>query len=181
MDYFSEKLPSIALVVVETGEEPSLHSHVLPVHCHIEFLKDSGCCKRSRAFNLGFEVFEPSKDFFIFLDSDICLTREDIKANLLKCREYDFASSFSEIFDLNEEDTLKILDDNMRWDYNGMYHSRKKADICNASCIFTRRGMRLIGGWEESDDQEAGLTSKKVRPLLRVYDSPNPARRLFHG
>lgn len=179
VDSFSEKLPSIALLVVEQAEEPSLSS--LPAHCHIEFLKDSGCCKRSRAFNLGFEMFEPSKDFFIFLDSDICLTREDIKANLLKCREYDFTSSFSEIFDLNEEDTLKILDNNMRWDYNGIYHPRKKADICYASCIFTRRGMRLIGGWEEPDNQEAGLTSKRVRPLLRVYDSPNPARRLFHG
>ncbi|MCI0558612.1 MAG: glycosyltransferase family 25 protein, partial [Nitrososphaera sp.] len=181
VDYFSEKLPSIALLVVETGEEPSLNPQVLPAHCLLEFLKDSGCCQRSSAFNLGFEMFAPSKDFFIFLDSDICLTREDIKANLLKCREYDFASLFSEIFDLNEEDTLKILDDNMRWDYNGIYHPRKKANICHAACIFTRRGMRLIGGWEESDDQEADLTSKKVRPLLRVYDSPNPARRLFHG
>jgi glycosyl transferase family 25 len=178
-DYFSSTLPGVALLVVEQGEEPGLNSNVLPSYCRLEFLKDSDS-KRSRAFNLGFEMFEASKDFFVFLDSDIFLTRDDIKANLLKCREYDFASSFSEICDLNREDTLKILDNDMRWNYKGNHHTRRKENICQSSCIFTGRGMRLTGGWEETDDLEANLTSKRVRQLLRVYDSPNPARRLFH-
>jgi hypothetical protein len=181
VEYFSEKLPSLALLIVEQGEEPSLDLNILPAHCHLEFLKDPGYCKRGRAFKLGYQMFERSKDFFLFLDSDVFLTREDVIANLLKCRENDFASSFSEICDLNEADTLKILNNDTRWDYAGNYPRRKKTDVCESSCIFTNRGLRLIGGRGETDDREASLTSKRVRQFLRVYESPNAARRLFHG
>lgn len=180
LSHFTENLPSVSLLVVEQAEEPGLHRNVLPAHCRLEFLQHAGRDQRSRAFNLGFKIFEPSKDFFIFLDSDIFLTREDIKANLLMCREFDFASSFSEVCELNEVDTRKILDNDLRWGYNGNYHFRRKPDICHSSCIFTGKGMRLIGGWEEADEQAASLTSERVSQLLKVYHSPNPARRLFH-
>ena len=135
--------------------------------------------ERSRAFNLGFQKFEHEKDFFLFFDSDVFLTREDIRANLLKCRDYDFATGFSEICDLNEEDTRRILNDDVRWNYqeNGR-RDRKKTDICESFCVFTKRGMHLIGGWENGDDERSSLTSKKAEQLLRVYSSPNCARRL---
>lgn len=184
VDYFCRYLPSVALLVVEQADEASLNPSELPARCRLQVLKDSGCDKRGRAFNLGFEMFEPSKEFFIFLDSDVFLSRDDIKANLLMCREYDFASSFSEIRNLNEAETRQTrdtLNHEKRWDRNTTYSPRKKPDVCHSSCIFTRRGMSLIGGWEEADDQATSLTSKRVRQLLRVYDSPNRARRLFQG
>lgn len=180
-NYFSQNLAGIAMLVVGQAENPSLNSELLPPNCRLELLNDSGHLKRSRAFNLGFEMFAPSKDFFIFLDSDIFLTRDDIKANLLMCREYEFASSFSELCELNEEDTMKILNNNMRWDYNGNFHPRQKVDICDSACIFTKTGALKMGSWEETDDQETSLTSKKVRQVLNLYDSPNRARRLFRG
>ena len=154
IEYFAAKLPSVSLVVVEQDE-------------------------RSCAFNLGFQKFEQQKDFFLFLDSDVFLTREDIRANLLKCREYDFASGFSEICDLNEEETMRIVNNDVSWNYkeNGR-QDRKKTDICQSFCIFTKSGMHLIGGWENGDDERSSLTSKKVEQLLKVYPSPNCARRL---
>lgn len=157
IDYFAAKLPSVSLLVVEQDE-------------------------RSRAFNLGFQKFEHQKDFFLFLDSDVFLTREDIRANLLKCREYDFASGFSEICDLNEEDTMRILNNDVRWNYkeNGE-RDGKKTGICQSFCVFTKSGMHLIGGWENGDDERSSLTSKKAEQLLRVYSSPNGARRLSDG
>ena len=157
IDYFAAKLPSVSLLVVEQGE-------------------------RSRAFNLGFQKFEHQKDFFLFFDSDVFLTREDIRANLLKCRDHDFATGFSEICDLNEEDTRRIVDDDVRWNYqeNGL-RDQRKTDICESFCIFTKRGMHLIGGWENGDDERSSLTSKKAEQLLRVYSSPNCARRLSDG
>ena len=181
VNYFSEKLPSVALLVVEQGETPTLEHNEIPGNGQLEFLKVSSSCERSGAFNLGFQMFERRKDFFLFLDSDIFLTREDIRANLLKCREYDFASAFSEICELNEEDTVRILNNDLRWDYQGNCRGRKKGDICQFSCVFTTSGMRIIGGWENRDDQRSSLTSKSVRRLLRVYNSPNTARRLFAG
>jgi hypothetical protein len=187
-DYFQQKLPSVALLVVEQGDEPSVAANVLPPHCRYLLLEDPGdnnssSSGRSRAFDTGFEQFESSKDFFIFLDSDVFTPREDIKANLLKCREYDFVSSFREIWDLNERDTQRIVNNDMRWDYNGNYQPRAKDDICSSCCIFTKRGMHMVGGWDQAGSQqgEEGRLSLKVKQGLRIYQSPNPARRLFHG
>lgn len=156
IDYFAEKLPTVSLFVVEQDDE------------------------RSCAFNLAFQMFEHTKDYFLFFDSDVFLTREDIRANLLKCREYDFASGFSEIFDLNEEETLRIINDDVRWNHQDSRRGRKTTDVCESFCVCTKRGMQLIGGWENGDDERSSLTSKKVRQLLSVYSSPNRARHLFH-
>lgn len=179
--YITEQLPSVAMLVVEQGEEPALTSSDLPDQCQLRFLKDAGDHLQNHAFNLGFEVFKSIKDFFIFLDGDVFLTREDIKANLLKCREYDFVTLFNRICDLNEHDSLRILNNDLRWDYNGNYHPVQKSGICQSSGIFTNRGLQRSGGWQAPDDQDAQHTSIKVSELLKVYESPNSARRLFNG
>jgi GR25 family glycosyltransferase involved in LPS biosynthesis len=173
-DYFHKKLPTVSLLVVEQSDGPRLAPEALPPGCRHLFVQDGG---RGRAFARGFEMFERDKEFFVFLDDDVFLTREDIKANLLKCREYDFASGFREIWDLDEADTRRILRDDLRWDYNGDYRPRPKRDACGSICVFTKNGMLTVGGWDESD----GATSEKVAQRLKVYDSPNPARRLCHG
>ncbi len=179
--YFAEKLPTVDLFIVTQGAEPTLNQAELPPNCHFQFLTEPNGYARSRAFNLGFEMFERSKEYFLFLDSDIFLTREDIRANLIKCRENDFASSFSEICDLSETDTLRILNDDVRWDYRPNYRRRRKIDVCQSSCVITNRGMRIIGGWQETNDERECRTSTRVRERLKVFESPNRARRLFHG
>jgi len=127
------------------------------------------------------EMFGASKEFFVFLDGDIFLTREDIKANLLKCREHDFASAFRAICELEEDDTLRLLGNDDRWNYNGKYEPRRKKDLCDSSCIITRRGMRALGGWPETNGRTATDMSTRVEQSLKVFDSPGVARRLFHG
>jgi len=181
IEHFAEKLPRIALLIVEHGEEPRLDRHRLPDSCRVEFLKDAGGRQRSAAFDLGYSMFERSKDFFLFLDSDVFLTREDIIANLLMCREYDFASAFSELCALDENDSLKLLGNDTRWDYQSNYPRRAKADICASACVFTNSGLRRIGGWGGKDEREGNLTSDRVRQHLRVFESPNPARLLSNA
>jgi GR25 family glycosyltransferase involved in LPS biosynthesis len=181
LECFSGSLPSIALLIVEQGAEPQLDRKRLPSSCTVQFLKDAGCGKRSEAFDVGYRMFGRSKDFFLFLDSDVFLTREDIIANLLKCREFDFASSFSELCVLNKEDTTKLLTNNTRWDYKSNYSHLKETDVCEYACVFTNRGLRLIGGWGGRGDRDGNFTSNRVRQRLRVFESPNLARRLFQG
>ena len=156
LDYLSQKLPTVTLTVLERG-----HSN--------------GSQKR------GVEAIDSGKDFFLFLDSDVFLTREDIIANLLKCRDYDIASSFLEIYDLNERDTLRILNGDLRWDYDSAYPVRKKASLCDSGCIITRTGMNLVGGWAEFSSQSENQLSPRMEEMLRVYHSPNRARRLSPG
>ena len=184
VNYFSRLLPSISLLVVDREDDPAVKKCALPENCDVVFVPTNGNGNgfRSRAFNLGFERFSSGKEFFIFLDSDLFLTREDVRANLLKCRDHDFVSACSEIWDLNDSDTARIVNNDLRWnyDYNGRYQPQIKTHLCQSACFLTRRGLEIAGGWDELDDEQGRLTSERVTRLLKVYQSPNPARRLFH-
>lgn len=175
VDYFSRQLPAIALLVVNQGDLPVVDKAALPPGCDVLFAPT-----RSRSFNLGFELFSSQKEFFIFLDSDLFLTREDVRANLLRCQDHDFASACAEIWELDHGDTTRVINNDLRWNYNGTYQPRIKAEICQSGCFVTKHGFERAGGWDENDNDEGRLTSERVNRLLKVYQSPNPARRLFH-
>jgi GR25 family glycosyltransferase involved in LPS biosynthesis len=181
LESFAQKLPAITVLVVEQGEKPLLDPDRLPTPCTVKFLNDDGGDNRSGAFDLGYDMFKNSKDFFLFLDSDVFMTREDIIANLLKCREFDFATALSELCALNEDDTAKLLSNDTRWDYTANYPQRKKTDACEAACFFTNRGLSRIGGWGGRDNRDGRLTPNRVRERLRIFESPNHARRLYQG
>jgi hypothetical protein len=181
IDYYARKLPAVTLLVVEEGDAPRVVSGTLPPNCQYEFLKSSHGSGANGGFNLGLEMFGASKEFFIFLDSDVFLTREDIKANLLKLREHDFTSGFRAICELDEEDTLKVLRNDDRWTYNGKYQPRQKKNLCDSSCVLTRRGLQALGGWQKTNGRNGSGMSSRIEQSLKVFDSPSVARRLFHG
>src|ERR1700686_1362361 len=88
INYLFQTLPNVTLLVLEQGREASLNRSDLPPYCQLDLVEDSDCrSQRSRVLKRAFEMFEFSKDFFVFLEGDVFLTRDDIKANLLKCRE----------------------------------------------------------------------------------------------
>ena len=181
VDYYARKLPTVALLVVEQGDAPRVDPKTLAPQCRYEFLNAPAGAGGSRGFNRGVEMFGADKEFFIFTDGDIFLTREDIKANLLKCREHDFASAFRAVCELDEADTLRVLRQDDRWNYHGKYEPRRKKTICDSSCIITGRGVRALGGWPETNGRKGSDMSARVEQSLKVFDSPSVARRLFHG
>jgi glycosyl transferase, family 25 len=175
-DYYSKKLPDVAVLIVEQGERAEVDQRALPGATRYEFLRSAGQPSRSRAFNLGFEMFQPSKEFFIFSDSDIFLTREDTKANLVECGRSDFSTAFCDLWDLSEEETLRILNNEIRWNTKADYRLRKKTDVRDFCSLITRDGMRAIGRWDDAADLSA-----RINQSLRVFHSPNRARRLSSG
>jgi len=178
VDYLFQTLPNITILVVERGRKAQLDRNDLTPSCQLEFLEDSGCSNPGRGvLKRTLELFEFSKEFFVFLEGDVFLTRDDIKANLLKCREHDFASSFCEICDLNETETLDVLNGDLRWNYGS---GRAKAGLRDSSFIGTRKGTQILLECE-TDDQCEGSQPTRVEEALRVYESPNLARRLFSG
>jgi glycosyl transferase family 25 len=176
VDYFFQTLPNIAVVVLEQGAEPSLKHGDLPGNCRLEYLEDAGSNQRSRIMKRGFEMFGSCKAFFVFLDSDVFLTKEEMKANLLKLREYDFATSFCEIWDLNEAQTLRLLDGDLRWNCNGAFPFPRQELSCDSNCIITQHGLSKLAA--NLDGQDDCMLPARVAELLRVYLSPNVARRL---
>jgi GR25 family glycosyltransferase involved in LPS biosynthesis len=56
-----------------------------------------------RSFQTGISKADKRKQIFILSDGDLYLETLDLRANLLMCEEYDGATGFSEVIDLNAE------------------------------------------------------------------------------
>ncbi len=178
IDYLFQTLPNITILVVELGQQQSVKADVLPSYCQFEYLTEADGNQKSLIMKRGFDLVGSDKQFFLFMDSDVFLTKEEIKASLLKCRDYDFTSSFREICALNETQTCRLLSGDERWDHNGVFPSRRQAVTCDASCIITRRGLRVLASGINCEDLDDCALSARIEKLLRVYVSPNVARRL---
>jgi glycosyl transferase family 25 len=166
IDYLFQTLPNIVLVVLEHGTEPSLSRADLPAHCRLEYVADNGGNQRSRILKRGLELFGSCKAFFVFLDSDVFLTKEEIKANLLKCREYDFAASFREICDLNETQTLQLLHGDLRWNCNGASRFPRPAISSDSNCIVTRHGLSILAA--DFDGRDESTLPARVAVLCLI-------------
>jgi hypothetical protein len=177
LDYCSVWYPHVTVLVVEQDGEPRLDPQDLPEGVHYQFLQGADAFNPERCFQAGFKMFESSKEFFIFSESDIHLDREDIIANLELCGHYDFVSSYRYLIELTEEDTQRIIKGE-HLDLAG-YERLERTDICRGSCFFTRKGLEQVGGWDgAARGKEDELQSLKVRRLLTVFESPNKALRL---
>jgi glycosyl transferase family 25 len=177
LDYYAKWYPHITLLVVEHDSRASLDPRSLGEGIQYRFVADGGPFNPARCFQTGFELFEPSKEFFIFSESDIHLDRENVVANLELCLRYDFVSSFRHLIDLTAEDTRRLIKGE-EIDVS-RYGPRERSDICRDSCIFTRKGIQQVGGWREaSQNGEDESQSLKVRRMLSVFESPGKALRL---
>lgn len=177
LDYCRAWYPHVTVLVVEHDEQPGLEPQTLPDGVHYKFLRDGNAFNPEQCFQAGFKMFESSKQFFIFSESDIHLDRENIIANLELCQQYDFVSSYKHLIELTEEDTRMLIKDE---DVDlTKYERRERTDICRGSCFFTRKGIQRVGGWAAiAQGREDELQSLKVRRLLSIFESPNKALRL---
>jgi len=177
--HYLEQMPGMTAAVIEQNREPGLEAGVLPGNCRYQFLKSRGRHGRGRAFNAGFEMFEASKEFFILTDSSIFIEPIDLKPNLLMCAKHDFASSFRQLYDLTEDDTLKCLSGDFRWRGLSVSHPLNKLNLCSSCCIFSNKALRMAGPWKETGKDADEQMSRRVRSVLgSFYESPNQARRL---
>lgn len=179
LDYLARMLPNITLLVFEEGERQTLKPDKLPTHRSFAYLGDGGLAHRNRVMRRAFDLADSAKDFFLFVDSDVFLAKEEAKAALLKCREYDFTGLFREICDLGEAETLRLLNGDERWDYEGLPRSRRPAVTCDTSFAITRHGLELLAGETDFDNWDEPALSARIETKLSVFRAPNVARRLY--
>jgi GR25 family glycosyltransferase involved in LPS biosynthesis len=176
---YGRLLQGVSIAVVEQDGILSLDSGGPDYCCDYIPIKDSGPLNRGRCFNEAVGRLGAEKDFYIFADRDI-LVGWEVRANLLKCLSYDFVSSFSQLIDLTEEDTGRIVSQKQ---VNGSkYVPRPRKEICAEFCTFTKSAFERVGGWDESGGEEGDdVQSRKARQMLSVFESPGWAFRLFSG
>jgi hypothetical protein len=176
---YGRLLKGMTIAVVEQDQVLSL-ADKQPDYCWDYIpIRDGGPLNRGRCFNEAVRRLGADKDFYIFADRDI-LVGWEIKANLRKCLEYDFVSSFEQLIDLSEEDTDRVI--KLKQIDGSAYRARPRAEICAEFCTFTRSAFEKVGGWDETCVEASDRRqSQKVKDRLSVFDSPGLAFRLFSG
>jgi GR25 family glycosyltransferase involved in LPS biosynthesis len=180
--YYNERL-GISAVIVEQSAEPTISRMGLPPGCRYFLLQDNGPLNRGRCFNVGMTISHTENTFLIFADSDIFVEEWDIRGNLRVCQQYDCATGFRRIIELSDTATLKLERNSPMlltpWFHAKEYASREKNAVFNQLCVFNRRSIEAMGGWEERFSDEAKpLLPSQAGPQLRVFESPNDALRL---
>ena len=168
------------VLIVEQDDTPRLNPADLPKSCRYIFIKKAGRLDKGLCFNEGLKLFENDHNFFVFSDQNILHYRSEIRANLLKCLDHDFASSAAHFIDLNEADSRALLA-GQEIGTQG-YRPRRRANLCSGYCTFTRAGIKAVGGWEEAAPERVeALQAQKVQHTLKVFESPGLVFRLFAG
>jgi hypothetical protein len=179
VDRYGRLLPGVTIAVVEQDQTLSL-ANQQPEYCWDYLtIRDGGPFNRGRCFNEAVKRLGSHKDFYVFADRDI-MGGWEIKANLLKCQEYDLVSSFRQLIDLTAEDTDRVV--GLKQFDGSAYAPRPRKEICAEFCTLTRAAFERVGGWDENgDDLSDDIQSDKARERLSVFDSPGLAFRLFSG
>jgi hypothetical protein len=178
---YLDKLHGITIKVLETGDRPALDRSVIPADCGYEFIERCDSMTDSAVFDLALSRLEAPKDYFLFMESGVLVDLIDLKPNLLMLRQHDFATCFKEIIELDESDTVRVINSDIRWNYQEKYTPKLKAHLCSLACMFTSQGLQAVGGW--TGGRQIAL-SGNLNHLVRVFESPNGARLLFdqrHG
>lgn len=167
------------VLLVEQDHTPRLDPTLLSKTCHYTYIKKDGHIDKGLCFNIGIDISKKAYDFFVFSSQNILIYRSEIRANLLKCTEHDFASAAAYFIDLNETDSRALIEGseiNTR-----RYQPQQRANLCSGYCTFTRDGIEAVGGWTEGtpSDRAEALQAQKVARTLNAFRSPGLAYRLY--
>ena len=177
--YYSEFFsPYIDILVVEQGSKPAIKPDALPSNCKYLFVQDEGPLNRERCFDKGIRNSNPKRKFLILSDSDIYLETLDLRANLRMCERYDYATGSSEIIDLTDDETLRLLRTNTTRGLQISKRASHRPDQDPGFCCFVSRDAiqtpaRSTEPCPENDGRPILLNERS-----RVFQSPNSALRL---
>ena len=167
------------VLVVEFDDHQRLDRAALPANCDYCFLKSEGedeIIGRVQFFVAGFEMYRQQKDYFIFNENSVVCSRMEMRANLVKCVEYDMVSSFESYIDLNESDSDRLIrGESLRTEG---YFPRPRRSRCSEYFTLTKGAFRTL-----AEQRVFPASSEKVEALagLRIFDSPGSALCLFRG
>jgi glycosyl transferase family 25 len=175
-------LEGATVVVVEQRRGGTVSAASTLTGCAHLSIDAEGPINRGRCVNEAVRQFGEAKDFYLFVDRDIVPTW-DAKGHLLKCLEYDVASSFRRLIDLSEEDSRRLMNGEPM--DGASYSARPRRGLYAECCTFTRDAFQKSGGWEETGATRDGdeMPSGRAGARLSVFDSPALGVRLFsdHG
>ncbi|HEX2452230.1 MAG TPA: glycosyltransferase family 25 protein [Vicinamibacterales bacterium] len=174
---YRRHLPHAAIVIV--GQEADPDPGLLPPGCEYVALGHGEAFDMGRCFNAGIAELGHDREFYVCADRDIVPTW-DLRAHLLKCRDYDLASSARDMIDLTADDSERVVSQKSHAGID--YATRLRHGFCAEGCVITRDGFQRSGGWHQIGRRKS-RTAPSLRRLdrLSLFDSPALGLRLFAG
>jgi glycosyl transferase, family 25 len=168
-----------AVLVVELDDHQSLNRAALPASCDYCFMKDEQNDRpfeRFASLAAGLERYQQQKEYFIFNEGNVVCSRMDMRANLIKCVQYDMVSSFESYIDLNQSDSDRLID-RLSFTTEG-YVPRPRHSRSSEYFTVTKSALRSL---VEHFVVPAPSQKDPVLPRLRICDSVGSALCLFLG
>jgi glycosyl transferase, family 25 len=167
------------VLVVELDGHQGLDPAALPANCDYRFLKANGkdwTGERVASLAAGLERYQQQKEYFIFNEGDVVCSRMEMRANLVKCLQYDMVSSFESYIDLNQSDSDRLIDRLSLATED--YVSRPRHSPSSEYFTVTKNALRIL-----VEHLVLPAASQEIHVLagLRVFDSPGSALCLFRG
>jgi glycosyl transferase family 25 len=174
-NYFS---PFLKIVIVEQGAQPTINPKNLPESCKYVFLRDTSPFNRERCFTKGISHADPKRKRIILSDSDIYLETLHIRANLRMCEQYDYVTGFTQVIDLNEEDSRRLRKAKAPQGIDFMKNNSPNRQRQGYCLFLNREAIHIAGRTEESSERIRSLLSLQAPRQNQFFQSPNHALRL---
>jgi glycosyl transferase, family 25 len=161
-------------LVVECDQRRNIEPATLPASCDYCFLQCEHAFDRVSCFLQGLKRYEGRKDYFIINDGNVVCSRMEIRANLIKCIDYEVVSSFESYIDLSRSDSDRLID-GLEVHTEGYTPRRRRSRYSEYFTVtkdaFRTLANRLISPSPPEEDVDG----------LRIFDSPGGALCLFPG
>jgi glycosyl transferase family 25 len=167
------------VLVVELDDHQSLDRTALPANCDYRFLKAEGNDRTVESVGslaVGLKRYQQQKDYFIFNEGNVVCSRMEMRANLVKCGQYDMVSSFESYIDLNQSDSDRLMEGQSLATED--YLPRPRRSRSSEYFTVTKSALRAL---VEYFVLPVASQEVPVLPGLRIFDSPGSALCLFPG
>src|SRR5258708_3265369 len=160
-----------SICVIERGDRPLLTRADLPEHCLYRRCRQSAStlqCARSAAAVLG------DRRYFVCAPHDVYPLRSELRASLLCAPQYDIVSPLHNPLPLDDEDTRRMLRDEVGAVNTGRYPvvpaDALTVDFCIVSAPLLRQRRESPG--------QSGVLTQSLLDRSRVFRSPSRLVRL---
>lgn len=137
------------MIVVESDVISKISNLQLEYNFQHIFVDNSLPYNRSWMYNIGYK--HSVNNYFLFGDADLIMNATELKTSISLLNEFDCVNPYSEVIDLNNEETLHYLEkENISFLNSINRGGRRGVNMCGGLVAFTRKGFEKVGGWDEN-------------------------------
>lgn len=159
---------NIPILVIEQDQHITyeLCQKLLDKNIFYQFLYNPGLFNRSWGYNCAINMIKYNK--LILADNDVVLDNNDLLDGLSYLESYDIVKPFTNLYDLEEQDTIKYINDNIFPSNRG----NKRVNLTAGTLMMiTRNAFLQVGGYDERFEGWGGEDDEMTLHLWKYINN----------